>query len=192
MTGRSNYSVNLGTHGWVYERQDTLVKDSSRYGTFAFNSATRLADVTDGTSHTTLFAEIRRGAFPGRDALDVTLILPPVWGSGPATNTNNLRPPAARNNPTTTIRFTGLQFQRGALYTALYTHTTPPNYGGRDCLRNITLEEGHIASRSKHPGGVNVAMTDGSVRFIRESIQLPVWQALGTRQGGELIDSSSY
>ena len=149
-------------------------------GIFAFDSATRLADVTDGTSHTALFAEIRRGAPRAATPSMSPLSRPPSGVRRPATNPNNLRPPAACNIPTTTINYTGLQFQRGALVTVLYTHTAPPNYKGRDCLRNITFEQGHIASRSKHPGGVNVAMTDGSVRFIRESIQLPVWQALGT------------
>ncbi len=91
-----------------------------------------------------------------------------------------------------TISSTGLQYQRGALISALYTHTTPPNYEGRDCIRHITFEEGHLASRSHHPGGVNVAMTDGSVRFVSDRIQLAVWKALGTRSGDEVLDQSSY
>jgi prepilin-type processing-associated H-X9-DG protein len=43
------------------------------------------------------------------------------------------------------------------------------------------------ASRSRHPGGVNVLMADGSVRFIVDSINLATWQALGTIQGGEVL-----
>jgi prepilin-type N-terminal cleavage/methylation domain-containing protein/prepilin-type processing-associated H-X9-DG protein len=42
------------------------------------------------------------------------------------------------------------------------------------------------ASRSRHPGGVNVLMGDGSVHFIEESISLATWQALGTIAGGEV------
>ena len=43
----------------------------------------------------------------------------------------------------------------------------------------------HLAARSAHPGGVNVALADGSVRFIRDSIPMENWKALGTRAGGE-------
>lgn len=45
----------------------------------------------------------------------------------------------------------------------------------------------HIAARSKHPGGVNVAMADGSVRFVAETVSLNVWRAAGSSQGGESL-----
>ena len=192
--GRSNYFGNMGIHGWVYETRSPLSKDPRLCGVFSKGSATSLSAVTDGTSHTTLFAEIRRGAFPRHDALSVTVLSPVVWGSaGAPTNPNNLSPPTACNNPTTNlINYTGLQYQRGFLLSALYTHTLPPNYRGRDCIRHHTFDQGHLASRSHHPGGVNVAMTDGSVRFVGDRIKLEVWKALGTRSGGELFDGSSY
>jgi prepilin-type processing-associated H-X9-DG protein len=41
---------------------------------------------------------------------------------------------------------------------------------------------------SKHPGGANFAMADGSVRFLKQTIALPVLRALGTRAGNEVID----
>ncbi|MGI6417931.1 MAG: DUF1559 domain-containing protein [Thermoguttaceae bacterium] len=41
------------------------------------------------------------------------------------------------------------------------------------------------ASRSRHPGGVQVAMCDGSVQFIAETIGLTVWRALGSIEGKE-------
>lgn len=43
----------------------------------------------------------------------------------------------------------------------------------------------HTAARSKHPGGVNVAMGDGSVSFVINSIDLATWRGLATRAGGE-------
>ena len=43
----------------------------------------------------------------------------------------------------------------------------------------------HKAARSRHPGGVNAMLGDGSVRFVRNSISLTVWQAVGTMNGGE-------
>ncbi len=45
---------------------------------------------------------------------------------------------------------------------------------------------------SNHPGGVNLCMADGSVRYIKDTIGLPTWWALGTRDGGEIISSDAY
>ena len=45
-----------------------------------------------------------------------------------------------------------------------------------------------VAARSRHTGGgVNVAMCDGSVRFIPNNISFPIWNALGSAQGGEVL-----
>ena len=44
-----------------------------------------------------------------------------------------------------------------------------------------------VTARSYHTGGVNVLLMDGSVRFVRDSIALQAWRALGTRAGGEVI-----
>jgi prepilin-type processing-associated H-X9-DG protein len=121
------------------------------------------------------------------------LLPPATYGRAtPPSNPSNLSPPAACDNPTLKWNYTGLEYQRGSFYTALYTHTVPPNYKGRDCLLNFTFDQGHLASRSYHAGGVNLAMADGSVRFIHETIRLPVWKALGTRSGGEPVDTQSY
>jgi prepilin-type N-terminal cleavage/methylation domain-containing protein/prepilin-type processing-associated H-X9-DG protein len=79
-----------------------------------------------------------------------------------------------------------------------YNHFTGPNQTG--CIwRNIdTNGNGYgtlgdaLPPSSNHPGGVNVGFTDGSVRFIKDTIALPTWWALGTRNGGELISSDAY
>jgi hypothetical protein len=39
---------------------------------------------------------------------------------------------------------------------------------------------------------VNVAMADGSVRFIKDSVSYPTWWALGTRANGEVLSADSY
>jgi prepilin-type N-terminal cleavage/methylation domain-containing protein/prepilin-type processing-associated H-X9-DG protein len=52
--------------------------------------------------------------------------------------------------------------------------------------------DGMAPPTSFHPGGVNMGMADGSVRFVKDSVSLQTWWALGTRNGGEVIDSSSY
>ena len=44
-----------------------------------------------------------------------------------------------------------------------------------------------MTARSKHPGGVNVTLVDGSTRFIAETISLQCWRALGSMNGGETL-----
>ena len=50
----------------------------------------------------------------------------------------------------------------------------------------------NLPPTSYHSGGVNLVFGDGSVRFIKDSVALPVWRALGTRNGGEVLSSSDY
>ncbi|WZO99189.1 DUF1559 domain-containing protein [Isosphaeraceae bacterium EP7] len=47
-------------------------------------------------------------------------------------------------------------------------------------------------ARSRHPGGVNVTMADGSVKFVKNSVSFNIWQALSSTRGGEIISSDSY
>jgi prepilin-type N-terminal cleavage/methylation domain-containing protein/prepilin-type processing-associated H-X9-DG protein len=49
-----------------------------------------------------------------------------------------------------------------------------------------------ISARSKHPGGVNVGLCDGSVKFIKNSISLVTWRALSTIRGGEIVSADSF
>ena len=48
-----------------------------------------------------------------------------------------------------------------------------------------------ISASSYHSGGVNVAMLDGSVKFIKNSINSITWWALATKAGGEIISADS-
>jgi prepilin-type processing-associated H-X9-DG protein len=45
---------------------------------------------------------------------------------------------------------------------------------------------------SNHPGGVNIAFADGSVRFVKNQITYQTWWALGTRNGSEALSSDAY
>jgi prepilin-type processing-associated H-X9-DG protein len=45
---------------------------------------------------------------------------------------------------------------------------------------------GWRAARSRHPGGVNVLMADGSGQFVEDGVDPAVWKALATRAGGEV------
>ena len=51
------------------------------------------------------------------------------------------------------------------------------------CVMNCVNE---FQAYSFHPGGVNVGLADGSVRFLRESVSVPALAALATRAGGEV------
>jgi prepilin-type processing-associated H-X9-DG protein len=70
-----------------------------------------------------------------------------------------------------------------------YCHLMTPN--SRSCFHDhaSTLSLGGIAytTSSQHPGGVNIAMADGSVRFVSDHIDSVTWWALGSRDGGETI-----
>jgi prepilin-type N-terminal cleavage/methylation domain-containing protein/prepilin-type processing-associated H-X9-DG protein len=49
-----------------------------------------------------------------------------------------------------------------------------------------------ITSRSYHPGGVNMLLGDGSVRFVKNSISPPTWRALTTINAGEILGADAY
>jgi prepilin-type N-terminal cleavage/methylation domain-containing protein/prepilin-type processing-associated H-X9-DG protein len=189
VAGRNNYYHNAGTFGWSLEASAQGRRPAGTGGMFWKDSATQMKDLVDGTSNTAMYAEIKRGAAPNADVLSVTELSPAVWGAGsPATNMNN-RTPLLPNcdTPAGSLHASGLRYYAGdrPIY-SLYTHTVAPNYTGRDCTI-LTLEQFHLASRSYHPGGVNVCLADGSVRFVRDTIEFPNWQALGTRNAGEVI-----
>ena len=77
-----------------------------------------------------------------------------------------------------------------------YSHTQTPNrrscwyndVGGRPWSGAASV----VAASSRHPGGVNTAFADGSVKFIKSSINNAAWVGLGTRNGGEIVSSDSY
>jgi prepilin-type N-terminal cleavage/methylation domain-containing protein/prepilin-type processing-associated H-X9-DG protein len=82
-----------------------------------------------------------------------------------------------------------------------YTHVMPPN--GISCTGMQTATSSisnpqwggmgaAITATSNHPGGVNVGFCDGSVKFVKDSIDIPTWWGLGTRNGRELISADSY
>lgn len=76
----------------------------------------------------------------------------------------------------------------GAFYTSFFT-AAPPNTPIPDCGVSHYAGTGVFAARSYHSGGVNVAMADGSVRWVGSGVAPSVWRAMGTRRGGEVVGS---
>jgi prepilin-type processing-associated H-X9-DG protein len=161
---------------------------------FCRGTGVRILEVLDGTSNTVLFSEIRRGAFPNSDRFDVTKLTPAQWSLvGVYDNSLQNTLPVSDatfaglcNSAIDTIRTAGLQYFNGIPTQSFYTHTLPPNYSGRDCI-NYSEVSIHLAARSAHSGGVNVALVDGSVRYIRDTVSMDVWRAISTRAGGEVF-----
>ena len=58
----------------------------------------------------------------------------------------------------------------------------------QDTRGTITM----IGASSNHPGGVTVVFMDGSVRFIKNTVNIQSWWFLGTRAGGEVVSADSY
>jgi len=67
--------------------------------------------------------------------------------------------------------------------------TLLPTMWGTDA-RNLTM--GQLGFRSQHPGGGNFVFGDGSVRFIKETINALTYRALSTRNLGEVLSADSY
>jgi prepilin-type processing-associated H-X9-DG protein len=80
-----------------------------------------------------------------------------------------------------------------------YTHVMTPN--GISCIGTSSFGVSDaswggvgaaITATSNHPGGVNVGFSDGSVKFIKDSINPPTWWALGSRSLSEVVSADSY
>lgn len=67
-----------------------------------------------------------------------------------------------------------------------YSHTSLPNETPCHGFTNDWEGTTAMSANSKHPGGVNVGMADGSVRFVPDTISAAAWWAMGTRDGGEV------
>ena len=72
-----------------------------------------------------------------------------------------------------------------------YYHVMPPNQPACAVNADFGIVDSFIGSSSFHPGGANLLILDGSVRFIKSSIDVKIWNGLGTRAGGEVISADA-
>jgi prepilin-type N-terminal cleavage/methylation domain-containing protein/prepilin-type processing-associated H-X9-DG protein len=76
-----------------------------------------------------------------------------------------------------------------------YSHTQLPNRTScyySDFGQPQAAAVNMLAASSRHPGGINVAFADGSVHFIKSSVNPIAWYGLATVNGGEMLSSDSY
>lgn len=176
--GPSNYMANIGSGtngGGVYDTD----------GPFYANSQTKINDIVDGASNTVFASETLLGD-GGNDitGTPATVDVKKVY----AINTN---PASSPLTDAICAGFTTFRLRRnyswadGGISNMTYNHYYLPNTSTPDCLGRV--QPGWKAARSNHSGGVNVLLGDGSVRFVRDKIQLDTWRALATRYGGEII-----
>lgn len=154
---------------------------------------TRLNDIRDGLSSTAATSEWKLSDFGTNDVGRLQFF--PAGGSPPDYDSfvaGCLSPDRTSAGPTLTK---GRWLEGGPM--TLYDHVLPVN--GPNCIKPPPQDPSVMAdplqafsAGSQHPGGVNVLMADGQVRFIRQSILLAVWHAISTRNGGEIVSGDSY
>lgn len=75
------------------------------------------------------------------------------------------------------------------LFSPFYCINQPPN---PPCTGATTALPDNYAARSRHFGGVNVTIGDGSIRFVKNSINVRTWRAMSTTHGGEVVGADQY
>lgn len=161
----------------------TIYTTAATDGVYYESSATRFADITDGTNNTALGSEstLWRGgtattltAENAREVMVSTRTMPiseatcSTIGASVQTSNNGRW---ADGWP----RYSG------------YDHYLVPNSQVPDCAVVSPMRALWKAARSRHPGGVNLLLCDGSVRFVGDTVDRDTWHALGSRNGGEVF-----
>ncbi len=67
-----------------------------------------------------------------------------------------------------------------------------PNASNPPCAPGTEVTGVQIAARSRHPGGVNAAFADGSVKFLKNSINPLTYRALSSTRGGEIVSADAF
>ena len=174
----------------------------------------KLAGITDGTSNTALFSEkltqhsnaasISAGNANPNDTRRVWFRASDIGRSASSQNVATVQTMIAncKSLATSTMASGSASESPGWFrsYPAyanygVYHHTGTPN--SRNCSANYIQDWGQdfwgtSNASSLHPGGVNSCFADGSVRFVKDTINPITWWALGSRAGGEVVSADAY
>ncbi len=194
--GTNGYVVNQG--GWMYDS----TRNPESVGPFSDSSAVTVAAITDGMSQTAFASERLLGSGIMNQDLSgwyMYMQMPmPTSADQTYTDCQGLAPKKIWYNQT------GVAWASGEMPSTTYNHVTTPN--GRSCAI-MTMDQMEVSwsgdaknlpwymqvpPSSAHPGGVNVLAGDGSVRFVKNSVSVPVWRAFGSRAGGEVVSADAY
>ena len=194
--GRVNYRVSEGSFPFS-NRGSSKYRPPTDSDPFSYWSFYSPADFRDGLSQTVGVSERQqgdwtRGSFKPRGDLPMDPRNYPAWFPTP----DALSEVCRSLNPTDfAVESRGGEswFLPGLQFDSFNTYSVPNTVYG--CLFDTDREPlvrrlttiGDVPATSAHPGGVNAMAMDGHVQFVRETIDLRVWRALGTRDGGELI-----
>ncbi len=188
--GATNYRANEGTSVamWAGPSDTTGVNSALTVqpnGLFFALDLINLASIEDGTSNTAAFSEHIKGDFSNAIATELAdTFWPQTYPATADEAVAMCRQMNWRDLSFQRVSDVGAPWTYGYHSTSSYWHSGPPN--SRSCMfppsRIMTV------ATSLHPGGVNVGMADGSVRFVKSTINLATWRAIGSRNGGEIVD----
>jgi prepilin-type N-terminal cleavage/methylation domain-containing protein/prepilin-type processing-associated H-X9-DG protein len=174
-------------------------------GMFGVNAGRSIAEVRDGTSNTIVASE-GKALQPSIRARSGSTT-PCVSGlTSPAPDPNTVRQIiiSAVSGCSTTRDPGKTRWSNANSYYSGLTFALTPNPRSQAGTPSvdydlITMDEndgadtyGAISARSYHPGGVNALFADGSVRYIKDSVNWTAWRALGSVNGGEVVSSDAY
>jgi len=169
----NNYMLNAGT------AQPEFVFSKPLDGIVWYGADIRFGQVVDGLSKTIMWSEAIRGndvTTNSSQPVDRLRQHISFGGSGPVTD-------ALCKSPTRWAGSRGSAWIWGREFNTAFNAHVTPNSVEADCARSGA---GFYTARSLHPGGVNIALCDGSVSFVTNDIDLKVWRALSTRGGSEM------
>ena len=177
-------------------------------GLFWFYRCYGIRDATDGTSNTIAFSEALVGTASANASSPGNSVVSVSGSSGgqmydARLNTNAVNSALAACNTawqsgSNRNNFRGVFWEIGSLGMTLFNTIVTPSsvrYKWGDCRTTgggFPNDATFANATSNHSDGVNAMMADGSVRFLKSSINQNTWWSLGTRAGGEIIDASSY
>jgi prepilin-type N-terminal cleavage/methylation domain-containing protein/prepilin-type processing-associated H-X9-DG protein len=187
----SNYPNNMGT--FIYNNNENYDGPCYDMGTPKYGPTITLASIRDGTSNTTMFSEFLLGRGETGSNGPWQIYTANISGTTATPLVTIVSACRAAPLPATSGTKGRDWFNQNTSEGGGYSHTMSPN--DRSCFFNNRAASTYvcdIAASSNHPGGVNVGMLDGSVRFVKNSVSQYAWWALATYAGGEVLSADSY